>query len=72
MTEVLESKCCTSCRKEFPMDQFIGERHTAITKTCKNCREINKLRDSKRDKAHRNEIARKNEAKPERKAVKAK
>jgi len=72
MTEVLESKSCTTCHKEFPMDQFIGERHTAITKTCKNCREINKLRDAKRDKAHRNEIARKNEAKPERKAVKAK
>ena len=72
MTEVLESKCCTSCRKEFPMDQFIGERHTVITKTCKNCREINKLRDSTRDKVHRNEVARKNEANPERKAVKAK
>ena len=72
MTEVIESKCCSSCRKEFSIDQFIGQRNTNITKTCKKCREINKIQDSKRDKQHRNEVARKNEAKPERKAVKAK
>uniref|UniRef100_A0A6C0I5H7 Uncharacterized protein n=1 Tax=viral metagenome TaxID=1070528 RepID=A0A6C0I5H7_9ZZZZ len=68
----LDSKCCSSCCKEFPLEQFIGERHTAITKTCKKCREIGKICDNKRDKEHRNEVARKNDAKPENKAVKSK
>lgn len=40
------------------------------TKTCIDCRANNKIQDTKRDKERRNELARKNEAKPERKEVK--
>jgi len=66
-----ETKYCTTCCKELSMDNFVGALST-ITKTCIKCRESNKIQDAKRDKEHRNEIARKNEAKPENKAVKAK
>jgi hypothetical protein len=41
-----------------------------LTKTCIQCRTSNKIQDAKRDKEHRNELARKAEQKPERKAVK--
>jgi hypothetical protein len=40
------------------------------TKTCSECREANKRADEKRDAEHVKELARKNEKKPERKAVK--
>jgi len=66
-----KTKYCTSCCKELSIDNFVGVLST-ITKTCINCRENNKIQDAKRDKEHRNEIARKNEAKPENRAVKAK
>jgi len=64
-------KPCTFCHKEYPMDNFKGMRQT-ITKLCIACRERSKIYDKGRNKEHRKEIARKNEAKPERKAVKAK
>jgi len=66
-----ETKYCTTCCKELSMDNFVGALST-ITKTCIKCRENNKKQDAKRDKEHRNELARKNEAKPENKEVKAK
>jgi hypothetical protein len=65
------TKNCTACCKEYSIDQFVGMKNN-ITKTCKNCRDNNKIQDAKRNKDHRNEVARKNEAKPENKAVKAK
>jgi hypothetical protein len=68
---VIKNKVCTSCKKELPIEHFKGERQP-ITKCCSHCREGFKKNDKNRDKEHRNKIARKNEAKPERKAVKAK
>jgi hypothetical protein len=66
-------KVCTFCKLEYPIGDFVGTRKSnPVTKTCKNCRDKNKIRDSKRDKEHRNAIARKNDSKPERKAVKKK
>jgi hypothetical protein len=62
-------KKCTTCSKEYELSHFMGMKHQ-ITKTCSKCRETNKIRDAKRDKTHRNEVARKNESKPERKQVK--
>jgi len=68
---VILTKQCSFCRKSFPLDKFIGEK-VAETKTCFDCRAEGKKNDLKRDKEHRNAVARKNEAKPERKAVKKK
>ena len=61
-------KICTICCKEYPFENFKGVFD--ITKTCSNCREQNKKQDSKRDKDHRNAIARVNDGNPERIAVK--
>jgi len=62
-------KTCTTCCKSLPMEQFIGDKQQ-ITKTCFHCREQNKIQDEKRDREHRNELARINDAKPERIEVK--
>ena len=60
------TKTCTVCCKELPMEEFQGERSfKLITKTCKSCRESNKINDKKRDKEHRNELARICAKKPE-------
>ena len=68
--EVIDGKKkCSACFKNYPEDQYIGERKN-ITKTCKKCREDNKKQDLKRDKEHVNEIARVNSKKPERIEVK--
>jgi len=64
-------KQCTFCFKIYPLQDYIGFKGQE-TKNCKTCREKNKIRDSKRDKNHRNEVARKNDKKPQRKAVKEK
>lgn len=69
--ELVSTKSCTACCKEYSIDQFIGMKNN-ITKTCKKCRDNNKIQDAKRNKEHRNEVARKNSKKPENKAVKAK
>jgi len=63
------TKFCTTCIKEFPICQFVGEK-SGETKTCLDCRSNNKIQDKKRDKEHRNKLARKNNEKPERKEVK--
>jgi hypothetical protein len=60
---------CTTCCKTLDEEQFIGHNDVQ-TKTCASCREANRLQDMKRDKEHRNELARIAEQKPERKAVK--
>lgn len=70
MENVIESdattKTCTVCCKELPMEEFQGERSfKLITKTCKSCRGSNKINDKKRDKEHRNELARICAKKPE-------
>jgi hypothetical protein len=63
------TKNCTACFKNYSMDFFIGAKKQ-ITKTCKTCRDGNKKQDAKRDKEHRNELARINDTKPERIAIK--
>lgn len=62
-------KGCTTCYKVLPIEEFRGIR-TEITATCKACRDDNKIQDTRRDIEHRNELARVNDAKPERVEVK--
>jgi hypothetical protein len=62
-------KNCTVCCKTLPIAEFAGIRKE-YTETCRACREQNRIQDQKRDKEHRNEIARVNDAKPERVEVK--
>jgi len=61
-------KQCSNCSKMCPLDHYNGVH--GDTKTCQECREYFKKMDEKRDKEHVNELARKNEKKPERKEVK--
>ena len=63
-----DKKACSVCCKVFSMDSFKGLH--GETKTCSDCRAANKRADEKRDSEHVKELARKNEKKPERKAVK--
>jgi hypothetical protein len=69
--ELRTEKGCTNCCKILPMEQFksILPPHTE-TLNCISCRENNTKQDLKRDREHRNEIARKNDSKPERIEVK--
>lgn len=60
---------CTTCCKTLDEEQFNGQNGVK-TKTCSGCREANRIQDMKRDKEHRNELARIAEQNPERKAVK--
>lgn len=62
-------KLCTTCCKVLPLGRFVGLR-SETTITCDMCRESNKIQDAKRDKEHRNALARINDTKPERLAVK--
>ena len=64
-----QTRLCNTCNKELDLTYFVGVKSES-TKTCSNCREQNRIQDAKRDKDHRNELARLAEAKPERKAVK--
>lgn len=56
---------CTTCFQEYPLDQFQGLKTTELTKTCQKCRDGNKKQDARRDKEHRNELARICSKKPE-------
>lgn len=58
-------RVCTTCCKEYPIEDFVGIRPNTTTKTCKTCREQNNKQSSKRDKEHRNELARICSKKPE-------
>jgi len=60
---------CTTCCQELENSLFVGV-NGGNTKTCKNCRDNNRIQDQKRDKEHRNELARIAEQKPKRKEVK--
>lgn len=61
---------CSTCCKEFENSFFIGV-NGGSTKSCKNCRDNNRIQDLKRDKEHINEIHRIADKKPERIAKKA-
>lgn len=60
---------CTTCCKTLDEEQFNGQNGVK-TKTCSGCREANRIQDMKRDKEHRNELARIAEQNPARKTVK--
>ena len=64
-TEGETSRKCTTCCQEYPLEQFRGLRENTLTKTCQKCRESNKINDARRDKEHRNELARICSKKPE-------
>ncbi len=66
-----DSIICSTCCKTYPKESFIGKKNNVV-KSCRPCREQNHKHDLKRDKTHRNELARINDAKPERKLVKQK
>lgn len=69
VTEVSDSgtKQCTVCCITKPVLNFQPDNTSGmLTKTCKQCRNGYKIQDAKRDKDHRNELARKAEQKPER------
>jgi len=61
---------CSTCCKEFENSLFIGV-NGGSTKSCKNCRDYNRIQDQKRDKEHCNELNRIAAKKPERIAKKA-
>jgi hypothetical protein len=65
----LQTKECSTCKKSYELSCFIGFKGQQ-TKGCNTCREKWKINDKNRDKEHRNKVARKNDAKPERIAVK--
>jgi hypothetical protein len=67
-SEVTE-KTCTVCCKTATVEMFQGVKGV-ITKTCQTCRDTNKNNDMKRDKEHRNSLARIASKNPERIAVK--
>ena len=60
-------KQCNTCKNIYDIEHFQG---IVETLTCKVCRDSNKRADAKRDKEHIRKLARKNDAKPERQAVK--
>lgn len=61
---------CSTCCKIFENSLFIGV-NGGTTKSCKNCRDSNRIQDQKRDKEHCNKIHRIADKKPERIAKKA-
>lgn len=66
-------RICTTCCTKQPKDEFISEKDNEIeTKTCLTCRKAQKTQDERRDKEHRNELARIASKNPERIAVKEK
>ena len=60
---------CSTCCQELENSLFVGV-NGGNTKTCKNCRDNNRIQDQNRDKEHRNELDRIASKKPERKEVK--
>jgi len=64
-----DKQTCTTCCKTYDKEHFIGKK-SGNTKTCSVCRESCRVQDLKRDKEHRNELARIAEQNPERKAIK--
>ena len=61
---------CSTCCKIFENSLFIGV-NGGTTKSCKNCRDSNRIQDQKRDKEHCNKIHRIADKKPARIAKKA-
>ena len=61
------TKQCTTCCNVKSVSEFQPENTSGVlTKTCRQCRNSCKIQDAKRDKEHRNELAREAEKKPER------
>lgn len=70
-TIIDNEKKCSKCNIQKALEYFKGVKG-GMTKTCDVCRLQSKKQDEKRDKEHRNAVARIAEQKPERKAVKKK
>ena len=66
-SEDLQEKRCTICCFIFPIADFAGQKEGVITKSCIRCRNDNKKQDAKRDKVHREALARIADQKPDRK-----
>lgn len=64
-----DQKKCPTCYKVYNNSLFIGVKGD-IVKTCKHCRDKNKVQDSKRDKDHRRAMARVYDSKSPRKEKK--
>jgi hypothetical protein len=62
-------RLCNTCCSAQPIDQFIGALGVE-TVTCQSCRDAGKVQESKRDKEHRNALAREAAKNEERIAVK--
>lgn len=62
-------KQCSICCNSSPVDCYVGANGQE-TKACKTCRDEFNKQNEKRDKEHVRELQRKNDAKPERVAVK--
>lgn len=62
-----QEKRCTICCFVFPIADFVGQKEGVITKSCIRCRNDNKKQDAKRDKVHREALARIADQKPDRK-----
>jgi hypothetical protein len=60
---------CSTCCKEVENSLFIGV-NGGSTKTCKNCRDSNRIQDEKREKEHVNALQRISDKNPERIAKK--
>lgn len=54
-------KNCTTCCKEWTIDNFIGDIPNVLTKTCKACRLQNKIQDERRDKQKQYNTAKQNQ-----------
>jgi hypothetical protein len=66
--ESVQEKTCTICCIIFPITDFVGQKKEGvITKSCIRCRNDNKKQDAKRDKVHREALARIADQKPEQK-----
>ena len=62
---IKDHQICTTCCRDQPIDQFEG-RYGQTTKTCKSCRDNNKVQEEKRDKEHVKEMARRTSKAPHR------
>lgn len=62
-------RLCNTCCSAQPANQFIGVLGVE-TVTCQSCRDAGKVQEAKRDKEHRNALAREADKKEERIAVK--
>ena len=69
LTDETSAKYCNSCGNLHPREYFVGDKMQE-TVTCRNCRENDKLQNTRRDKEHRRKQGREYDAKESRKKSK--